>query len=50
MSVNPDVVTIEWENVPVTLLQELEKRGVVTRPHSGILHIIQNRLREKDAI
>lgn len=46
----PDAMTIEWENVPVDLLEELKKQWLQTRPNSKALHLIQNRLREKLAI
>jgi len=41
------VVTTEWENVPISLLQALEKRGVLVRPSSFVLGIAQSRNAEK---
>lgn len=42
-----DVVTLEFENVPVTTAEFLAER-VPMRPGPHVLHICQNRLREKD--
>lgn len=47
---NPDAITIEWENVPVDLLERFEKEWLAVRPGSWVLYSIQNRLREKAAI
>jgi 5-(carboxyamino)imidazole ribonucleotide synthase len=41
-----DVVTYEFENIPVEPLWEIEKKARL-RPHWHILEICQNRLREK---
>jgi len=40
------VVTIEFENIPADALQSLEAVTLV-RPSAGVLHVAQNRLREK---
>lgn len=40
------VVTIEFENIPVSALHELDKVTLV-RPGPNVLHVTQNRLREK---
>jgi 5-(carboxyamino)imidazole ribonucleotide synthase len=42
-----DVVTTEWENIPVTLLQAIEKAGKPVRPGSKVLKIAQSRSAEK---
>lgn len=42
-----DVITTEWENVPLTLIRELERRGAVVRPSSRVLEVAQSRIREK---
>ena len=42
-----DVITTEWENIPVELLQKLEARGKLVRPSSKILSIAQSRSTEK---
>lgn len=44
-----DVVTFEFENIPHKSVQILED-AVVVRPSWKVLHISQNRLREKDFI
>jgi len=44
-----DVITYEWENVPLNFIKYLEKENLV-RPGSKILEIAQNRVREKDFI
>jgi 5-(carboxyamino)imidazole ribonucleotide synthase len=41
-----DVVTIEFENIPSHALEFLQER-VAVRPGANVLHITQNRLREK---
>src|SRR5687767_677670 len=41
-----DVVTFEFENIPVTTIAEIEKLKPV-RPSGAILHLTQHRLREK---
>ncbi len=46
---NVDVVTFEFENIPYESIKTLEKT-VVVRPGWELLHICQNRLREKDFI
>lgn len=43
-----DVVTTEWENVPVALLEEIERRGVPVRPGSLALRVAQDRVLEKN--
>jgi 5-(carboxyamino)imidazole ribonucleotide synthase len=44
---NVDVITFEFENVPFATVEEAEKFAPV-RPRGEILHIAQNRLREKN--
>ncbi|MCG8451067.1 MAG: 5-(carboxyamino)imidazole ribonucleotide synthase [Pirellulales bacterium] len=41
-----DVITLEFENVPTKAVEILETR-VPVRPSSRVLHVVQNRLREK---
>lgn len=41
------VVIIEWENVPVELVERIEARGVPVRSGATALHIAQDRLYEK---
>jgi len=41
-----DVVTLEFENIPVAAMESIEKYAPV-RPSRAVLHITQNRLREK---
>jgi 5-(carboxyamino)imidazole ribonucleotide synthase len=41
-----DVVTFEFENVPVSAAAAAEEMAIV-RPHGGALHIAQHRIREK---
>jgi 5-(carboxyamino)imidazole ribonucleotide synthase len=41
-----DVVTLEWESIPASAL-EIVERHVPVRPGHDILHITQHRLREK---
>lgn len=43
---NVDVITFEFENVPFATVQAAEKYAPV-RPRGEVLHITQNRLREK---
>jgi len=43
---NVDVITFEFENVPFITVETAEKQAPV-RPHGEVLHISQNRLREK---
>ena len=45
-----DVVTSEWENIPVNLLQAIERRWVNVFPNSKIMGTIQDRRTEKQAI
>lgn len=42
------VVTYEFENVPADTVAAIEAEGVPVRPGAPVLHIAQNRLREKD--
>jgi 5-(carboxyamino)imidazole ribonucleotide synthase len=42
-----DVVTLEFENIPEASVRRLEQR-VPVRPRADVLHIAQDRLREKD--
>jgi len=44
---NVDVITFEFENVPFATVEEAEKFAPV-RPRGEVLHIAQNRLREKN--
>lgn len=41
------VLTWEFENVPAALAAAAEARGIPVRPAGGVLHITQDRLREK---
>jgi len=41
-----DVVTVEFENIPLSVLEFLEKRKPV-RPSSSVVHICQDRVQEK---
>jgi 5-(carboxyamino)imidazole ribonucleotide synthase len=41
-----DVVTLEWENIPATAIETVEK-FVPVRPGHDVLHVTQHRLREK---
>lgn len=43
---NVEAVTFEWENVPAELCEWLERRRCV-RPGSAVLHVIQDRIRQK---
>ena len=43
---NVDVITFEFENVPFETVEAAEK-GAPVRPRGEVLHIAQNRLREK---
>lgn len=43
-----DVVTLEFENVPRTAADAISATGVPVRPSGDILHICQNRRREKE--
>jgi len=42
-----DVLTFEFENVPITVAEIAAEVGVPVRPSGDVLHIAQNRLREK---
>lgn len=42
-----DVITTEWENVPLRLIKSLERRSAVVRPGSKVLEVAQSRLAEK---
>lgn len=44
---NADIITTEWENVPLSLIRELERRGAIVRPGSRVLEVAQSRIREK---
>ena len=44
---NADVITTEWENIPLSLIKELERRGGVVRPGSKVLEVAQSRWAEK---
>ena len=41
------VVMIEWENIPVALVERIEAKGVRVRPGSKVLAVAQDRLLEK---
>ena len=43
-----DVVTFEFENVPAHVARVAAEEGVPVRPGGEILHVTQNRLREKN--
>lgn len=43
------VVTNEWENVPVELLEKFEDAGIPVRPSPDIMRIASSRAREKEA-
>lgn len=45
-----DVVTTEWENIPVELLKNLESRDKLVRPSSHVLKIAQSRWMEKSFV
>ncbi|MBM4124599.1 MAG: 5-(carboxyamino)imidazole ribonucleotide synthase, partial [Nitrospira sp.] len=38
--------TYEWENIPVAVVEALERR-IPVRPSSRVLHVLQNRLAQK---
>lgn len=42
-----DVITTEWENIPIKLVAELERRNGLVRPGSNVLRIAQSRIAEK---
>lgn len=42
------VVLIEWENVPLELVEKIEAKGIPVRPSSKVLKVAQDRLLEKD--
>lgn len=42
-----DVVTFEFENVPSQIAEVAQAAGIPVRPSGRVLHIAQNRLREK---
>ncbi len=42
-----DVITTEWENIPLSLLEKLETAGKIVRPSSRVLAIAQSRNVEK---
>lgn len=45
-----DVVTLEFENVPVEAVRFLETLGKPVRPGSGVLAVAQDRVAEKDFV
>lgn len=45
-AIGVDVVTLEWENVPIATVQRATRR-VPVRPAAAVLHTVQHRLREK---
>ena len=42
-----DVITYEFENIDIASVRHLEASGHRVTPSSGVLHVTQNRLREK---
>lgn len=42
-----DVVTYEFESVPISVLRALESDGVVVHPKSETLHVIQDKFRQR---
>lgn len=44
---NADVITTEWENIPLWLIKKLERRGGIVRPGSKVLEVAQSRRNEK---
>ncbi|MEM9740860.1 MAG: 5-(carboxyamino)imidazole ribonucleotide synthase [Pseudomonadota bacterium] len=42
-----DVVTLEWENVPVSAVETIEAVGTRVRPGAGALSVAQDRVEEK---
>lgn len=42
-----DVITYEFENIEIASVRHLESLGYRVTPSSGVLHVTQNRLREK---
>lgn len=45
-----DVVTTEWENIPIELILAIEEAWITMYPNSKVLDIIQDRKTEKEAI
>jgi 5-(carboxyamino)imidazole ribonucleotide synthase len=46
--VGPDsAVMLEWENVPVELVERIKAKGIPVRPDSNVLAVAQDRLLEK---
>ncbi|MBV7332970.1 5-(carboxyamino)imidazole ribonucleotide synthase [Chloroflexi bacterium TSY] len=45
-----DVVTFEFENVPASVAQVATQAGVPVRPNGNVLHVAQNRAREKTSL
>ncbi|MBI5224886.1 5-(carboxyamino)imidazole ribonucleotide synthase [Candidatus Micrarchaeota archaeon] len=43
-----EVATIEFENVDAKAVELIEKQGILVRPSSKVLHVTQNRLRQKE--
>jgi len=46
-SIQPAVGTLDWENVPSTLVERIEARGIPMRPGPHVLRVAQDRLLEK---
>ncbi|HVM45680.1 MAG TPA: 5-(carboxyamino)imidazole ribonucleotide synthase [Candidatus Thermoplasmatota archaeon] len=42
-----DVVTVETEHLPWEALAQVERAGATLRPGSAVLHVVQDRLRQK---
>lgn len=42
-----DVITTEWENIPLDLVRKFEQRGKLVRPGSRVLEVAQRRWLEK---
>jgi 5-(carboxyamino)imidazole ribonucleotide synthase len=46
--VGPDsAIMLEWENVPVELVERIKAKGIPVRPDSNVLSVAQDRLLEK---
>ncbi len=45
-----DVITYEFENIDIGSVRHLESRSHRVSPASGVLHVTQDRLREKDFV
>ncbi|MDB5188130.1 MAG: purK [Candidatus Kaiserbacteria bacterium] len=43
------VVMIEWENIPIALVERIKNKGIPVRPDSSVLAVAQDRMLEKAA-